>query len=176
MLRPPPLPPVSSVLDVGCGIRPQPIVAANRYVGVDAHQPYIDRVSRDGGEFICADWEQALRRFDDLEFDLVVALDFIEHLDRKAGNRFLRAARRVGRQVCIFTPLGSFPQHYQPGEPDQWGMDGGHWQSHRSAWQPSDFPGWQITVHHGFHVVDANGRSLPQPIDAFWALTERTDP
>lgn len=173
MLIPPPLLPARSVLDVGCGIRPQQCVAADRYVGVDIHQPYIDHLGG-GSEYVCADWRTALARFGHHEFDLVIALDFIEHLPRSEGFAFLDEATRVGRQVCIFTPLGPFPQHYEQNEPDQWGMDGGRWQTHRSAWWPEDFRGWDVHVHPGFHTCDANGVPLPHPIGAFWAVKETT--
>ena len=144
-------------------------------MGIDAHQPYLDVLAGQPGEFICSDWRPALRRFKRNEFDLVVALDFIEHLTRRAGHDFLRAAQRVGRQVCIFTPLGPFPQHFEPGEPDGWGMDGAHWQTHRSAWRPEDFPGWTIHILEGFHRLDGKGIPFPQPISAFWAVTEDTN-
>lgn len=159
-----------SVLDVGCGIRPQRLVKAERYVGVDIHQPYLDVLG--GGEFICSDWRPALKRFKRHEFDAVIALDFIEHLTRRDGWDFLRAAQRVGKLVCIFTPSGPFPQHYEEGEPDAWGMDGGKWQTHRSAWTPEDFEGWKVTTWPAFHRVNAVGAALPEPIDAFWAKKE----
>jgi len=160
----------SSVLDVGCGIRPQVVVPTNRYVGVDAHWPYIEAVDH-SGEFIYSDWRAALRKFRRDEFDLVTALDFIEHLDRRDGLDFLRAAQRVGKAVLIFTPLGPFPQHYGPGESDAWGMDGGHWQTHRSAWTPDDFPNWDIYELPSFHHHDSHKRPLEKPIGAFWAVT-----
>lgn len=156
-----------TVLDVGCGIRPQQIVPAERSVGVDIHQPYLDTLH---GDYICSDWRPALRSFKRDAFDLVIALDFIEHLYRRDGHQFLSAAKRVGKAVAIFTPLGPFPQPYVRGEPDGWGMDGGYWQAHRSAWTPEDFDGWEIEVCEGFHIHDAAKRLLPEPIDAFWAV------
>jgi len=172
-----PLGPFRSVLDVGCGIRPQKVVATQRWVGVDAFQPYLDSLA---GEVICSDWRPALRSFAPDSFDLVVALDFIEHLRRREGREFLTAAQRVGRAVCIFTPLGPFPQRYVDGETDAWGMGGGYWQTHRSAWTPKDFEGWSIQVEAGFHTVDAKDEPLPEPIDAFWAvkstLTKQEEP
>jgi hypothetical protein len=169
---------VDSVLDVGCGIRPQQIVDARRYVGVDAHKPYLDALIESGAagppgvHFMHGEWDTVLGDMKDGEFDMVVALDFIEHLERDAGFAFVAEAQRVGRSVVIFTPLGECPQHYAPGESDQWGMDGGRWQNHRSAWRPEDFPGWETHVLPEFHAVDANQRKLPEPIGAFWAIKE----
>ena len=172
VLVPPALLPASSVLDVGCGIRPHRFFPGSRFVGVDVHRPYVDALAGEPGEFICSDWRVALRRYRRNEFDLVTALDFIEHLPRRDGRDFLRAAQRVGKQVCIFTPLGPYPQHFEPGEPDGWGMDGAYWQTHRSAWWPEDFPGWNIQVCEEFHPADAWGVPFPEPISAFWAVKE----
>jgi hypothetical protein len=146
----------------------------DRYLGIDVHQPYIDmmRDPSHGPEwsYQCSPWDVALAGFDDHEFDLVCALDFIEHLERDDGLWFIEEAQRVGRVVAIFTPVGPFPQPYA--HPDQWGMDGGVWQMHRSAWTPEDFPGWEVIVWKGFAVVDGHMNPLPEPHDAFWALKE----
>jgi SAM-dependent methyltransferase len=166
------LSPVGSVLDVGCGIRPALFIECDRYVGIDAHKPYLDAIEGTGERrFICSEWQPALARFARGAFDLVLALDFIEHLTRREGRRFVTAAKRVGQRVAIFTPLGKFPQSYADDEPDQWGMDGGRWQTHRSAWTPDDFEGWETFVLRGFHATDAGGHPLPEPIDAFWAVS-----
>jgi SAM-dependent methyltransferase len=158
-----------SVLDVGCGIRPQQLVKAERYLGIDAHQPYIDALG-DPEHFRCSHWQPALAEFADQEFDLVTALDFIEHLERDEGLEFIAEAQRVGKLVVLFTPVGPFPQKFS--DPDQWGMDGGFWQTHRSAWTPADFDGWEIYVLPGFAVMDGHMNPLPEPHDAFWALKE----
>jgi hypothetical protein len=52
-------------------------------------------------------------------------------------------------------------------------MNGGHWQDHRSGWEPADFPsgeGWEIVACRDFHQRDAYGDKLSQPIGAMWAI------
>lgn len=158
---------VESALDIGCGIRPQRVVEARWQVFLDPHAPYLERVP---GQTICATWE-VIAQMPDRSFDVITALDVIEHLPRDEGWHFLEEARRVAGRVLIFTPDGPFPQHYDLGEPDQWGMDGGRWQTHRSSWRPSDFLAWEVTVIPDFHCTDADGRPLPRPIGAFWAIS-----
>lgn len=165
MKRPRSLPrKVGSVLDVGCGIKPQRIVEANRYVGLDAHRPYLEQIQPKYTHWtlICGRANEILPRLTDESFDLVLALDFIEHLTHRAGRRFLQHALRVGKRVAVFTPLGYMEQSYREGDTDAWGMDGCHWQTHRSGWTPEDFPGWEIQMLEHFH----------ENASAFWAITK----
>ncbi len=164
--------PVESVLDVGCGCRPQRLVASTRYLGIDAHQPYIDAMA-DPEHYRCSLWKPALADLADHEFDMLTALDFIEHLERDDGLEFLDEAQRVARTVVIFTPLAWMAQEFS--FPDQWGMDGGYWQTHRSGWTPEDFDGWETHIWPAFHVVDGHMRPLPVAHDALWAIKETTD-
>ncbi len=165
-------PPPETVLDIGCGIRPQRVVAPRLHVGVDAHGPYLERVRQSGfrGVLVEGAWDAVLSGLADDSFDAVFALDAIEHWPKEDGRLFLDEARRVASTVVIFTPDGPFPQSYEDGETDAWGMDGGFWQTHRSAWTPEDFEGWTLYELPGFHKTDAAGRSLPEPIGAFWAV------
>lgn len=171
LVSPRPLGDPRSVLDVGCGIRPQQLVVrgVERYLGIDVHKPYIDAME-DPEHYRCSRWQPALAEFEDQEFDLVTALDFIEHLDRDDGLEFITEAQRVGKLVVIFTPVGPLAQKFA--DPDQWGMHGGKWQTHRSAWTPEDFEGWEIHVMPRFHVVDGHSQPLLKPHDAFWAIKE----
>jgi len=132
---------------------------------VDAHRPYLQQVQPEltACTFICGKASEVLPRLMDNSFDLVLAIDFIEHLTRRSGWAFLREAKRIGRRVAIFTPLGYMEQSYAPGELDAWQMDGTHWQTHRSGWTPQDFPGWDIEVLPDFH---------DHTVGAFWAVID----
>src|SRR5436190_4493745 len=141
------------VLDLGAGIVPQPFVPKPLvHICVDAHRPYLDRVRRERGDprlvLLNAPWEDAMAMLPDKSVDSVFALDFIEHLEKEDGLRMLREAERVARiQILVYTPNGFFPQSYQPGGRDRWGMDGGFWQTHRSGWGVDDFgDGWDFVI------------------------------
>lgn len=162
----------SKVLDVGCGIRPQRVVQPDLHVCVDAHRPYLEHLRENGfgGLLIEGPWGTVLPSFLSKSFDALFALDAIEHWPKGDGEIFLNEARRVAKTVVIFTPDGPFPQHYEEDEPDAWGMDGGYWQTHRSAWTPEDFEGWETYELPEFHKTSADGKELPQPVSAFWAV------
>jgi hypothetical protein len=169
--------PARTVLDVGPGIRPQTLVSAEVHVCVEPFAPYLERLREDVGDdarfiLLGATWDQVLPLLPDKSIDSVVALDVIEHLRRREGVRFLAEARRVARrQVIIFTPLGFYRQSYRKGQCDRWGMAGGHWQTHRSGWLPSDFPGdWEIIACDDFHNLDEFDQPLAEPFGAFWAI------
>lgn len=165
-------PPPETVLDVGCGIQPQTLTKPRVHVCIDAHRPYLERLQAEkfDGVLIASRWNVVLPRFLDRSFDALFALDVIEHWPHEEGLKFLSQARRVAKTVLIFTPDGPFPQRYEPGEADAWGMGGGWWQTHRSAWAPEDFSGWDILELPGFHTTDACGNELPEPIGAFWSV------
>lgn len=154
------LPTPGSVLDVGCGLQPQALWRPTREgpisVGLDAHLPYLDKLRSERAYdaiLIHATWDEFMPMLVEDSFDVVVALDFIEHLERKDGIEFLEEAQRVGRSVVIFTPNGRLEQ-----TEDAWKMGGEKWQTHRSAWKSKDFPkskGWetQIVIENGDEAI-----------------------
>jgi hypothetical protein len=54
-------------------------------------------------------------------------------------------------------------------------MNGGSWQRHKSAWQPHDFPAsaeWEVVACRKYHIQDADGRLLDEPIGAMFAIRD----
>ncbi len=162
------LPPPGSVLDVGCGLQPQELWKPTREgptaVAFDAHLPYLEKLRDTGydGVLIHATWDTFMPSVVDDSFDVVVALDFIEHLKRNEGKRFLKEAQRVGKAVVIYTPNGDMEQ-----SEDRWNLGGEEWQTHRSAWTAQDFPksGWRTLVIPA--LTDPDGTEH----EALWAVT-----
>ena len=169
--------PAAVVLDIGCGIKPQTLVWPRLHLCVEIHDEYVDYLrERFAGSpshvLLRASWQDAMRVLPDRSVDTVFALDFIEHLSRDEGFRFLDEACRIAsRQVVIFTPFGYFPQSYdRPDAEDRWGMHGGFWQTHRSGWIASDFPPeWEIIACRDYHTSDQNGL-LQDPVACMWAI------
>ncbi len=128
----------STVLDVGCG----PVTDGRAkyqpgdpptYLGIDAVAPCDKRGFMRGRlpEAMSWVWWQA--------FDLVMALDFIEHLERAAGERLIREMKRTAkRAVLIFTPNGFRDNsHNAKGDPLL---------EHRDGWTAAELEA------HGFEV------------------------
>jgi hypothetical protein len=166
------------ILDLGVGIVPQRFVPRPLvHICVDAHRPYLERLKSgvaDDPRFVLlnARWEEVVPMLPDNSVDSVFALDFIEHLEKDEGLRMVREAERVARvQVVVYTPNGFFPQSYQPGGRDRWGMDGGFWQTHRSGWGIEDFgEGWEFVISPDYILLDEHNQPRDEPMAALWAI------
>lgn len=97
------------------------------------------------------------------EFDAILLLDVIEHMEKEEGQDVIELALdREPKVIVVFTPLGFVPQ--EPHEP------GGEWQRHRSGWTPDDFRGRWLFIHgaHWQGLEPQCGRS--DPVRCFFAL------
>ena len=102
----PPLAPGARVLDVGCGTGANgPVLAARGgfTVGIDASRIPLGLGASSHGARVRGD--ATALPFADASFDLVVALDVLEHLDDDAaGARELYRVLRPGAAAVIFVP------------------------------------------------------------------------
>jgi SAM-dependent methyltransferase len=105
----PPLPPGARALDVGCGTGANgPVLAAHATfaAGIDASPvPLGLKGSAETGHSSRLRGDAGALPFADASFDLVMALDVLEHLDDDAAAaRELRRVLRPGGVVVIFVP------------------------------------------------------------------------
>lgn len=141
---------VDSVLEFGPGIRPNTRYAKRWYLAVEPHHEYVEVLLAQGLMVLQATALQALQFIQ--KVDTILLIDVLEHMERREGEEVLRLClEKARKQVAVFTPLGFQVQQYSPGEKDAWGMDGQHWQTHRSGWTPEDFHGWNLGVNEHFH-------------------------
>jgi hypothetical protein len=81
--------------------------------------------------------------FADGSYDVVTALDVIEHLPKEAGWTLLDELERVCRgHLIVLTPYGYMVQPPYPDQP---------WMEHLSGWWPQDF------AARGFEVRGTGG-------------------
>jgi len=167
------------ILDVGAGIKPQSYLTPRVHLCLEPHPTYVRRlvelsVDNPGLVPLFATWEKGMATIPDKSVDSVFALDFIEHLEKNDGHRFLAEAIRAARQqVIVFTPLGLYQQDYSEssGEIDRWGLDGASWQCHRSGWLPEDFgAGWELLGCRNYYHLDQYDKAMETPIGAIWAI------
>ncbi len=139
-----------SVLDVGCGFglwgflcreyldvwngRVQPEEWQVRIDGIELFEPYIQAHHRALYSSIrIADIREAVREIG--EYDLILAGDVIEHLDKADGERVVEQLYgRARRALIVNIPLGPGWEH-----PEQYGNPG---ELHRSQWEVEDFLGY----------------------------------
>lgn len=136
-----------SVLDVGCGgsaflLREVPTLKG--YVGVDAIPVQLPETAPGDARTEQMDVRTIAERFEPGSFDVVVALDVIEHLSKDEGWALLDAMERLARRrVIVFTPNGFL---------EQGAVDGNPYQVHRSGWSVGEFRarGYRIRGINGF--------------------------
>lgn len=166
------------VLDIGSGIHPQTFFRPFVHICVEPHLPYLNRLQKDVNNdsryiLLNCTWDNAMKNMLPKSVDTVFALDFIEHIQKSEGFKFLQEAERLARrQIVVFTPLGFYPQTYNDSKKlDRWGMDGGSWQTHRSGWLIDDFgDDWNLVCCDAYHFLDEYDQPLEKPIGAIWAF------
>ena len=93
-----------SLLDVGCGIGQYASLTEGEYLGVDLTERYIQHAQRANAdrpnrEFRVADVETL--SLEGLNFDLVLMVDFLHHIDDTTCLRLLGAAEGLARRYVI---------------------------------------------------------------------------
>ncbi len=136
-----------TLLDIGCGSF-SPVQTFNQHlycVGIDAFAPSIEKSKKLGihDEYHQMNVLEALEKFGPKSFDVVVALDLIEHLTKEDGEQLLDMMDKLARKrIFIYTPNGFLPQGDRENNP---------WQVHYSGWEPKEFRS------RGYHVYGVNG-------------------
>lgn len=169
---------VDIVLDIGCGIMPQPYITPKVHICCEPFKQYIDVLQERLKEqtdrnyvILNSTWAEAVKLFPPNSVDTVFLVDVVEHLKKEEGMHLLKETESIARQqIVLFTPLGFMPQEHPDGK-DAWNLDGGAWQEHISGWSPEDFDeSWSIYVCKDYHDTDNTGKRLEPPFGAFWAI------
>lgn len=125
-----------TILDLASGLgRPMQMIKlrmkVKKAVGVDLFGPYIEKTRAEHihDQYILEDIRRV--KFPEKSFDIVIASDVLEHLQKKDAWKVLENMEKwAKKQVIIRTPIG---EHYHPIEDDN------VLQLHVSAFQPDDF-------------------------------------
>lgn len=128
------------VADVGCstGTGSAVLDLHGQVTGVDIHLRSLRIAVASGRRGHAVNADITRLPFAVEAFDVVVALDVVEHLERSDGMRLLAELTRIGRCAVVLTPSGFDPQ---PSEPDQ------PWMEHRSGWSARDLREAGYEVH-----------------------------
>ena len=102
-----------------------------RVDAVDIHGPSLDAARAAGVRGVCVQADMMQLPFANGSYDVVTALDVIEHLPKDRGSVLLAELERVCRgHLVVMTPYGFVEQPPGPGQP---------WMEHLSGWWPDDF-------------------------------------
>jgi hypothetical protein len=173
----------STVLDIGCGIRPQTFITPIVHICAEPFEQYAEKIQEISNKcidrnyiIIKSTWEETIKLIPENSVDSIFILDVIEHIEKSAGEKLLKATEKIAKkQIIIFTPLGFLPQE-NAGKKDAWGLDGGDWQEHKSGWLPDDFDSsWEIYASKEYHCFDNNGIKYEKPYGAFYAIKTKKE-
>lgn len=166
------------VVDLGAGLgayHDSLVAAAAHVTMVDAFEPYLDNRRRRYGwrtTVVHSTIEDFLQAGPLSRWDLLLALDVVEHMVHDDGRDLLSAIPRLADRAIIFIPEGKHPQ-----TTDVYGMGGDYWQTHRSVWYAEDLEKWHFSGYesqHGFAVERWTGfhagNPCPNAIFATWGM------
>ena len=158
------------ILEIGCGPdSPLQYLAGDRHIeGLDVHEPWLQRAKEKGllKNYHLANAMEIDRIFKPGQFDAIVALDLIEHLEKQDGHKLIEMMATIAsRRVVIFTPNGFVPQHDETNP----------WNNHRSGWTVDEFEalGFSVTGMYGWKALRGEWAKLKYRPRLFWgALSE----
>lgn len=173
---------VETVLDIGCGIRPQTYVKPRYHICVEPYAEYVDYLNKlslanKTLRIVKGTAQEVLLNSRQDEVDSVFLLDVIEHLTKSEARYVIdKSVKAAKNQVVIFTPLGLREQMYKEGETDGWGYHGTIWQTHLSGWTPDDFTDeWELLICEEYSYVDGKGNIYDKPEGVMWAIYTKSN-
>jgi len=138
-----------SALDIGCGIGAysnvlKEYVRCKKVVTIDAW----DKVNPD----ILIDLEKEDIPFEDNTFDIILMMDFIEHLTKDRGIKILKQAMGiVKKRILLLTPLWWTDNSDNVNDPTLWCYTNVY-DLHKSLWLLDDFVEWSRVTINDFDV------------------------
>lgn len=132
-----------TILDIGCGNKDKTSMFKKENVtSLDAW----DRVSPD----ICLDLSKEKLPYKDNSFDVILMIDFIEHIEKNRGIELIEECKKIVRKkIILFTPLIWSDNSINVNNPDLWCF-GNIFDYHKSLWSAEDFVGWGRIPFEGY--------------------------
>jgi len=145
------------VLDLGCGIMGATYdIVCRGIVAVDAWYPYVN-MNKNKYPVMCMELNrETIEYFLNDSFDVVLALDFVEHLNTKEeGFHMMKHMERIARKkVVIFTPIGFEPMD----DGELWAKGNPKYQSHKCGFTEDEFKMLGYTL--SYHKSSIQGRDI----------------
>lgn len=124
----------NSVLDIGCGFN-SPIRSVKKTFyseGIDIHKPSIiqSKKNKIHDKYTIGNIRNLMKYYKYKSFDGVIAIDVIEHFEKKDALVLLKTMEKIARKkVIILTPNGFVGQGHHDDNP---------YQVHKSGWYKKD--------------------------------------
>ncbi len=137
---------IVSILDVACGLSlKSKFIPAQIRVGVDIYEKYFEHIESDVPYVVVKyDVRKLNEIFMPKSFDLVLALDIVEHLEKEESLAMIAQCESIARKAVVLeTPKGYIPQNI-----DILGYGGHTYQTHRCGWEVEELEklGYSVVV------------------------------
>lgn len=104
---------------------------------IEGFEKYITELHRVVyNDIFIGDAKNILTRFKDKTYDLVLAIDILEHFGKKDGSMFIKELQRIGKNVIIATP-SEFIEQVVPENP---------FENHQSIWSREELLSFDFTI------------------------------
>lgn len=154
-----------SVLDLGCGADSPlgKVKKTFRSIGVDLYEKSIDESKRKRihDQYVLGDILKIDRMYKPKSFDAVIALDVIEHFDKKDTLGLLKKMEKIAREkVIILTPNGFHHQHHVDNP----------YEEHKSGWTVKDLKlmGYSVYGLRGLKFIRGEWTTIKYKPWLFW--------
>lgn len=164
------IPKVESILDVACGLSlKSKFIPAQIRVGVDIYEEYFKHIESAVPYVVI---KHDVRKLTDIflpkSFDLVIACDIIEHLEKAEALEMIKQCEQIARVAVILeTPNGYIPQNL-----DILGYGGHEWQTHKCGWDVKELEDLGYTVKLRSYEMANVQRHTTQTVDTNIQLIE----
>lgn len=131
------------ILDIGCGNKDKTtLFKKENVVSLDAWE----KVNPD----VCIDVSKSSLPFENDSFDVIMMIDFIEHIEKKRGIELIEECKKIAKKkIILLTPLFWTDNAVNVNNPNLWCF-GNEFDYHKSLWDVNDFIGWQRIPFEGY--------------------------
>lgn len=159
----------NSVLDVGCGFNSAIGRVRKTFYseGIDIYKPSIDisKKNKIHDNYKLGNIKTLEKYYKQKSFDAVIALDVVEHLDKKDAIELMEKMEKIARKkVIILTPNGFF--HHARCN------DENIYQQHRSGWYPNDYKkrGYKVYGLWGLKAIRSEDAAIKYKPKILWSF------
>lgn len=156
----------NSVLDVGCGHSSLIGMIRKKFSseGIDIYRKNIieSRKKKLHDKYTVGDIKKLLKIYRNNNFDACVAIDVIEHFNKKDAIKLIKDMEAIARKkVVILTPNGFYEQHDYDGNPHQ---------VHKSGWKKKDLEklGYKVYGLRGLKFLRDDHAGIKYKPWIFW--------
>jgi len=149
------IPQDSTILDLGCGCGlPFKDTKYKRLVGIDIFEKTFSMPEYD--EVLYEDALNIDEVFKKNSFDVVIGVDFIEHLRKEDGFKIMKKAEKIASKKVIFFTPKDWSDNKEAVENQKYWSYGNQSNYHKSLWTEEDFTkkGYKPLIYQGYVLVE----------------------